>query len=293
MSQVEIFWDPLGFQLDALGDNHFISVTDGDTPNISMAIRMLSIDTPEKYYLGSPAGKNDDLKQLADWIKEGKAPVNADLGEYLVPKLSTGTAGSLQLQQGEKATETFQQLIDEKLTRDNGSKRKMFIRCANQPFDANGRLLAYVSPYYTPKEVAELSLEERATFNLLMVKSGWASTLPIYPSLPKYSDLVLLWEAAKEAFDRKRGAWGEPGMLTGYEYRMCVKLFYLTRKIVADENVSSKDRTGWISRYCVDMTTREIYFPQEYFKVKPYDRIFIWGSDVSEAVGKLNLIIRK
>jgi hypothetical protein len=38
------------------------------------------------------------------------------------------------------------------------------------------------------------------------------------------------------------------------------------------------------------MTTREIHYPQAYFKVKPYDRIFLWSKDVTEAVGRLNLL---
>ena len=38
------------------------------------------------------------------------------------------------------------------------------------------------------------------------------------------------------------------------------------------------------------MTTRQIYEPQNYIKVEPYSRIFIWAEDVSEAVGKMNLM---
>jgi hypothetical protein len=38
------------------------------------------------------------------------------------------------------------------------------------------------------------------------------------------------------------------------------------------------------------MTTREVFFPQDYFKVKPYNRIFVWPDDISEAVGKMNLL---
>jgi len=38
------------------------------------------------------------------------------------------------------------------------------------------------------------------------------------------------------------------------------------------------------------MTTREIFEPQDYYKVLPYNRIFIWPEDVTEAVGKMNLV---
>ena len=63
LASVRIFWDPQGLELNALGDNHFVSLTDGDTPNVQMAIRMLSIDTAEtKYPNGqSPARMDDEL----------------------------------------------------------------------------------------------------------------------------------------------------------------------------------------------------------------------------------------
>ncbi len=52
----------------------------------------------------------------------------------------------------------------------------------------------------------------------------------------------------------------------------------------------STEKYSWISRFCLDMTTREIFYPQDYFKVQPYNRIFIWAEDVTDAVGKLNLV---
>ena len=79
-------------------------------------------------------------------------------------------------------------------------------------------------------------------------------------------------------------------MLTGYEFRMCVKLYDVTKKLVAGKKLSTKERSGWISRYCVDITTREILYPQNYHKVSPYNRIFIWPEDVAEAVGRMNLL---
>lgn len=36
-------------------DYRFLKVTDGDTPTIEMAIRMVSIDTPESQFGGAPA----------------------------------------------------------------------------------------------------------------------------------------------------------------------------------------------------------------------------------------------
>lgn len=289
---VKIFWDPEGHEVDALGRKKFVSVTDGDTPYVSMSIRMLSIDTPEVHYPGNqkPSKQDANLAQLAEWIKEGKAPINHDLGMYLYPKLASGKAGTLQEEQGKRATEEFQKLLDEKLTLPSGKKRDLFIYVADKPFDENGRLLAYIAPNYTEKERERMSRRERATFNLLMVESGWAASFPIYPSIPRLVDLVMLQEAAKDAFKKKRGIWAEPLTLTGYEFRMCVKLYNTTKRLLNGEKLTAKEKMEWISRYCVDMTTREVYFPQDYFKVKPYNRIFIWPDDIAEAVGKMNLL---
>ena len=257
-----------------------------------MSVRMLSIDTPEVHYPGNqkPSKHDEKLAQLADWIEAGKAPVSEGLAEHLHPKLATGTAGTLQEEQGESATAKFKELLDEKLTRPSGSKRRVFLRAADQHFDQYGRLLAYMAPSYSAKERESMSLWERATFNLLMIKSGWAASFPIYPSIPKYADLVMLQEAAKDAYDNKRGAWADPLTLTGYEFRMCVRLYDVTEKLVEGKKLSAKKKQEWVTRFCADMTTREIFHPQGYYRVPPYNRIFIWSKDVVEAVGKMNLL---
>jgi endonuclease YncB( thermonuclease family) len=292
MSQVKIFWDPRGFELDQLGTKEYLSHTDGDTPYVSISIRMLSIDTPEVHFPGrtEPRKHDANLEQLADWLQEGKAPVSSGLAEHLRPKLTTGKAGTLQGEQGDKATEKFKELLDEKLTKPTGRKRRVFLRAADQHFDGYGRLLAYMAPSYSAEERASMSLWERATFNLLMVQSGWAAPFLIYPSIPKYADLVMLQEAAKDAYDNKKGAWADALTLTGYEFRMCVRLYDITKKLVDGQKLSSAERYGWITRFCADMTTREIFYPQGYYKVLPYNRIFIWAEDVAEAVGRMNLL---
>jgi endonuclease YncB( thermonuclease family) len=281
MAKVQIFWDPAGLELDSLGTNRLLRITDGDTPFVSVSIRMLSIDTPEVHYPGNsnPTRHDDKLKELADWMQQGRAPVSAGLAAHLQPRLVTGTAGTLQ-----------KQLLDQKLTKPSGSKRPLFLRAADERFDQYGRLLAYVAPSYSAKEREALSYKERATFNLLMVESGWAASFPIYPSLPRYLDLTMLRDAAEAAFTGKKGAWADAAALTGYEFRMCYRLWEITRKLVKGDKLSSRERYAWVERYCVDMTTREIHEPRDYYKVPPYNRIFIWPKDVTEAVGKLNLL---
>lgn len=290
MSPVSIFWDPRGFELDSLGKKKLRGVTDGDTPIVSVSIRMLSIDTPEKKYYGDLSKYDAQLAQLAAWMNAGSAPINSDLAAYLHPKLATGKAGSLQKKQGEAATKMFQYLLDKRLIKPNGKKRDLFLKAADEHFDHYGRLLAYLAPYYTKKELASLPPKKRATFNLLMVESGWAATFPIYPSVPKHMDLVLLQKEAQKALTGKKGAWADSKMLTGYEFRMCVRLYNVAKKLVAGKSLSSKERYGWIERFCVDMTTREVFYPQSYYKVKSFNRIFIWPEDVQEAVGRMNLL---
>jgi len=293
MSKVKIFWDPSGFELNSIGSTTLNGPpTDGDTPFVRTTIRMLSIDTPEIHYPGnsSPAKHDEKFADIANWIQEGTAPVKDDLAAYLKPKLATGTAGTLHKKQGDAAKEHFQVLLDEKLTKPTGTKRNVFLRTADEPFDQYGRLLAYMSPYYTAAEMDKLSYMERGTFNLFMVESGWAAPFIIFPSLPKYRDLVLFQEEAKAAFAGKKEAWADEATLTGYEFRACYKLWEITRKLKDGKKLSSAERTNWITRYCADMTTRQIYEPQNYIKVEPCNRIFIWAKGVTEAVAKMNLM---
>lgn len=292
MSNIKIFWDPKGLELDSLGQKKYLRITDGDTPYVSVSIRMLSVDTPEVHYPGNqkPSRQDGNLAQLAQWIQAGKAPIDSGLAQQLKPKLATGTAGTLQEQQGKKATDELEKLLNDKLTKPNGKKRRVFLRSADQSFDQYGRLLAYMAPSYTAQELASMTYKDRATFNLLMIESGWAASLAIYPSIPKYYDLILLQEAAKDAYDNHRGAWADPMALTGYEFRMCVKLYKVTKKLVDGQKLSSGELYGWVSRFCVDMTTREIFFPQNYYKVAPYNRIFVWADEVVEATAKMNLV---
>jgi endonuclease YncB( thermonuclease family) len=159
MSDVKIFWDPKGLELDTLGKKKYLRATDGDTPYVSMSIRMLSIDTPEVHYPGNqkPSKQDEKLAQLSDWIQAGEAPVSSGLAQHLYPKLATGTAGTLQESQGESATDKFKELLNEKLKRPSGTKRSVFLRAADIPFDRYGRLLAYMAPSYNSKMRMDLS----------------------------------------------------------------------------------------------------------------------------------------
>lgn len=39
----------------------------------------------------------------------------------------------------------------------------------------------------------------------------------------------------------------------------------MTKKPVDGKNLSSREKYGWIERYCADITSLKIYEPQEYY----------------------------
>jgi endonuclease YncB( thermonuclease family) len=267
-------------------------VTDGDTPNIRMPIRMLSVDTPEVTARTEQRAVAIDAEfaQLAEWIEEGRAPISAPLAAFLRPKLATGAAGRLQRDQGLKASAFAKQNIDARLTRPDGSKRGLFIRTADSPFDNNNRLLAYVAPNYSAAERRSMPRKDRSTFNLDLVEHGWAAPFIIYPSVPGEIDLPLLVEAAATARSASRGIWAQDATLLAYEYRAMEKLFRITKKIVADDELSVGEARSWRERYCVDMRARTLHGPEDYFNTPPEYRLWIWPQDISEAVSRLNLV---
>ncbi len=80
----QILWTPAGENLPSLSARALVDVTDGDTPNIRMPVRMLSIDTPE-VTAGSPSGaRRVDFKfaELVQWMKDRIAAVSAGHRDY-------------------------------------------------------------------------------------------------------------------------------------------------------------------------------------------------------------------
>lgn len=291
-NQLGLSWKPKSFTLDSIGDQKFVRVTDGDTPVIEMPIRMLSVDTPE-VTAKSPEGaakRDAEFALLAEWIKQGKAPVTGRFGDYIAPKLETGKAGSLQFTAGKAASKWLTDEMARRLAKENGGQRRLFVRVSERPFDDNGRLLAYVSPYYEKQELEGLSVEQRVTFNLGLVRTGMAAPFIIYPSIPGDKDLALVTEAARTAVDSKLGQWAEEKMLPGYEYRMCEKLFRITKKLVDGEQMNAADRLKWRSRYCVDMRDRTLYGPEDYMDIPHAFRLWLWPNDVEEASAALDLL---
>ncbi|MFF3942695.1 nuclease [Streptomyces phaeofaciens] len=289
---VQVLWSPAGATMPALGSRPLVDVHDGDTPNFRMPIRMLSVDTPE-VTAETPEGAarvDQNFVQLAEWIRQGVAPITPGLAEFVLPKLETGKAGSLQFEQGTAAKEFNEKNINDRLARPGKPPRNLFIRMADSPFDPNHRLLAYIAPNYSAKELATLSREERATFNLDLITKGWSPTFIIYPSIPGELDLPIMLAAAEKAVADKLGIWEKSTTLLAYEYRALEDLFSVTkRKVEGDKKLRPSDLFSWRERYCVDMRTRVLHGPEDWFRVDPVYRLWLWPWDVSEAVGRLNL----
>jgi len=287
---VQIFWAPAGANMPTLGSRALVDVTDGDTPNLRMPVRMLSVDTPEVTARTAARATEIDQEfvQLAEWITEGKAPIEPGLAEFLLPKLSTGRAGSLHFEQGQQASAFGKQNITTRLARPSGKPRAIFIRVADAPFDNNHRLLAYVAPDYTDKERRDIPKHLRPTFNLDLVTAGWAAPFVIYPSIPGVEDLALLISAADTARTGGLGIWASADTLLAYEYRAMEKLYQITRKKVNNQPLNVDPRS-WRERFCADMRTRSLHGPEDYFGIPPQYRLWIWPQDLNQAISQLNL----
>jgi hypothetical protein len=112
---VQVFWAPDGASMPSLGSRALVDVTDGDTPNL----RMLSVDTPEvtARTAARAAVIDQEFTQLAQWIRDRKAPIEAGLAGFLLPKLETGRAGSLHFEQGQAASAFGKENITDRLAR--------------------------------------------------------------------------------------------------------------------------------------------------------------------------------
>jgi hypothetical protein len=144
-----------------------------------------------------------------------------------------------------------------------------------------------VAPDYSAKELREIPKAQRPPFNLDLVTAGWAAPFVIYPSIPGVEDLALLTGAAVAARAAGSGIWADPDTLLAYEYRAMEKLFDITATIVGGGQLTVDSRS-WGERYCVDMCTRVLHGPEDYFVVEPEYRLWIWQQDLNEVVSRLN-----
>jgi endonuclease YncB( thermonuclease family)/WD40 repeat protein len=275
-SKNQIVYRPVSFKM---GDYSYARITDADTPYIESAIRMLSIDAPEVHYPAKPTYEYDaELELLGKKLESHDVYPEMDDGlrNYLIPRLKD-KPGTRQYVKGLVAADQFQKILHNHLYPPNRHSRKLLLIGSGERFDSHGRTLAYITPSYSKAELKKYPRSKRKTFNLLLVEKGWAASFPLFPSLPNPADLERLREGAENAQKEHYGLWEDELLLLGYEFRMCVRL------------ASGKPIGDCIYRYCVDMTSKELFSPQQYYKISPANRIFIDKEDLEEAKRGLGL----
>ena len=206
-----------------LSPSRLLSISNGDTLDVKLGVRMLGIDSPELHFPeGKDVAKTDPL--LAGLPKNAafkKLP--KELRAYLAPRLKG--AGSRQKEWGLKAKEALKVTAGKAVAAPQakpGPPPKPFMACGPQVFDRYGRILAYMGPWASKEERAKKGPPE--TYNLQMLRGGWAAPCIHRENLPKKKDLDLAVKAVKAALAKKLGAWADPNLLIAYEFRALVRM---------------------------------------------------------------------
>jgi endonuclease YncB( thermonuclease family) len=264
-----------------------IRAVDGDTPNVEQPLRLVSCDTPEKaQYAGGPDVSQPKLDACKQRLQSGfYSGLQKPLRNYLIKKLTSDAAAN-HISGGLQATTVFEQLIATRLTRPNGTQRRIGVIPTGEIIDRYARMLAYIVPWFanTPADpLPPKASPERLTFNLNMIENGWAAFFPIYRSLPADDDMNLAITAAEAAWNAKRGVWKTFGkhFLLGYEYRMCIKL--------ALAKTAPKGIADAFQRACVDLRTLKVVGKFGFADVPPPYRLWVWQEDLQEAISALGL----
>lgn len=226
-----------------LNPSRYLRMSKGGTPVAGVNIRMTGIDTPELRYPGNvSSGKQDGmLERLRKSPEFEKLP--RDLKEHLGPKLDG--AGSRQMRWANHSSRALDSAIKNALRGGadgpeggksgeggfhhpgrpsaNRAKKRLFLAVGKESVDCHGRLLAYLAPYMSEEEREKYGHPE--TFNLRMLREGWAVSYIHGGNMPKMEDLVLAVSAVKEARRERLGFWAErEKMLHGYEFRALVRM---------------------------------------------------------------------
>lgn len=265
-----------------------IRASDGDTPVIEQPVRMVSCDTPEKAgYAGTAITSQRKLDACRERLENGfYDELPESLRQHLTGKL-TADAAARHIAAGNEASNVFTMVLEERLTRPDGSKRSTAVIPTGQIIDSYGRLLAYIAPWFSGTASDPLpprTAPERRTFNLEMIERGWAAFFPIYPSLPRNDDMNMAIAAAEAAWNEKRGMWAAFGsdLLLAYEFRACIKLG------------TASDAAAGIAqafqRICVDLRNLRIVGKYGFPAVPPPYRLWVWEDDLQQARLDLDLI---
>lgn len=262
-------------------------VSDGDTPVVEQPIRMVSCDTPEKAgYAGKPEISQPKLDNCRDRLEQGYYDdLPNPLRRYLIKKL-TPDAAQRHIEAGNEATRVFETILEQRLTRPNGTKRRLAVIPTGEIIDRYGRLLAYLAPWFSGTRtdpVPPRNHPARRTFNLDMIENGWAAFFAVYPSLPNNEDMDFAIRDAELAWRERRGAWREYGrnLLLGYEYRACIKL--------GTAGSASAGLADAFQRVCVDLRNLRVVGKYGFYRVPPCYRLWIWQHDLEKARVDLGL----
>jgi endonuclease YncB( thermonuclease family) len=267
--------------------SRFMRVSDGDTPAVEQPIRMVSCDTPEKSgYAGKPETAQRTLNTCRTRL-EGSfyRQLPRALRDHLLEHLDDDAA-ERHIEAGNIATGILDGLMDVRLTRADGKKRRLAVIATGEVVDRYGRLLAYIAPYFgggPGDPLPARGAPERRTFNLDMIENGWAAFFPIYPSLPRDPDLNMALQAAHDAWFDRRGMWAAFGswVLLAYEYRACVKL--------ARARTAAEGMAVAFQRHCVDIRDRRLLGRFDYHTIEPCYRLWVWPDDLARARADLRL----
>ncbi|MGI5290825.1 hypothetical protein ACQEVF_46970 [Nonomuraea polychroma] len=114
-------------------DYRFIKVTDGDTPTIEMSIRMVSIDTPETKVGGNPPTAQATIERAKTRLQDDTYDaLPQDLRDYLIARI-TPDAAQRHLSAGKLAAEAHKSMVNTRLTRPDGSQRKLAVIATGDP----------------------------------------------------------------------------------------------------------------------------------------------------------------
>ena len=81
IERLQILWLPEGGTIPTLGARPLVDVTDGDTPNIRMPIRLLSVDTPRDHsrIRGRRTPRRRAVPAAGTVAARGRAPISREL----------------------------------------------------------------------------------------------------------------------------------------------------------------------------------------------------------------------
>jgi hypothetical protein len=136
---------------------------------------MVSVDTPEKqHYAGLPPTAQAKLDRCRQRLQDGTyAALPDSLREYLVGRL-TPDAAERHIAAGLGASASFEALQDQRLTKPDGSRRRVAVIPTGELIDRYGRLLAYLAPWFA----ALLVIRCRPRMRPSGAPSTWRWSLP-------------------------------------------------------------------------------------------------------------------